>query len=144
MPTKFQVTVHGGKELERAFLSLANDAAVRRGITREQKAVLRPVAETARSKAPKDTGDLADSIDVFKVRGGMHDSVVAMGPSKDQFHGHFQEFGHQLRIAGGARSMPAQPFMRPAWDQHQRGVLRNFTTQLWSLYERAARRARRR
>lgn len=51
------------------------------------------------------------------------EAVVGVGPVKSLFYGSFQEFGTVRH--------KAQPFMRPAWDQHKDGAYRTIQARLW-------------
>lgn len=124
-----RVEMRGFDELERKLAKLATSLPE----ARQQKILSDAgeiVAEEARMLAPVRFGNLRDSIAVstevlggaFKMDGGLSlgSLQVLIGPSKggnpDGFYGHFVEFG--------TVSMPAQPFMRPAFD-HTEGQLRS-------------------
>lgn len=132
-----KVHVEGLKELEQALQQLpkANAKAVLR---RTLKEAGEPVAKTARSLAPREMGYLRESIDVSpklssrQATMNNRQSPVEMyiGPGTDPA-GHLQEFGtgpgHQ-----------AQPFMRPAWDQHKNEVLDIIANRTWLEIEKTA------
>lgn len=132
-----KVHVEGLKELEQALqqLPMANAKAVLR---RTLKEAGEPVAKTARSLAPREMGYLRESIDVGTKlsarQAKLHkkESPVEMfiGPGPDPA-AHLQEFGtgpgHQ-----------AQPFMRPAWDQHKNEVLDIIANRTWLEIEKTA------
>lgn len=132
-----KVHVEGLKELEQALQRLpkANAKAVLR---RTLKEAGEPVAKTARSLAPREMGYLRESIDVSpklssrQATMNNRQSPVEMyiGPGTDPA-GHLQEFGtgpgHQ-----------AQPFMRPAWDQHKNEVLDIIANRTWLEIEKTA------
>jgi HK97 gp10 family phage protein len=98
-----------------------------------------PIAESARNLAPVDLGDLRDSITVStrltrRQRGlhrkeGADDVEVFVGPGPHP-QAHLQEFGTVHH--------PPQPFMRPAWDEHQGKLLDNIAEDLWGEIRQAA------
>lgn len=142
--TMLRVEFTGGPELERALKDLPRFSLVTAQIRAAQMTALEPVAETARALAPKDFGDMAESIrprTVPRRRGGRRgDLTVGVGPDRAHFYGMFHEFGWNLKINGGTRPMAARPFLRPAWDQHRRGVLDSMKAALWERIEKTAKR----
>jgi HK97 gp10 family phage protein len=91
-----------------------------------------PMRATAADLAPRGPGrgpHLADNIviaETTRLPGGRgrwrdiedHEHVIAIGPAhkpNDVFYGVFQEFG--------TAHHPAQPFLRPAFDQHRKSVM---------------------
>lgn len=94
-----------------------------------------PIRATAASLAPRDpvsgTPHLADNIVIgttSKTRAQEGEVVVEVGPElkpDDVFYGMFQEYGtvnHQ-----------AQPFMRPAFDQHAPRIMGIVVADLWEV-----------
>lgn len=132
-----KVHVEGLKELEQALQQLpkANAKAVLR---RTLKEAGEPVAKTARSLAPELLGYLREGIDVStrlssrqsKLHKKQSPVEMFIGPKPDPA-AHLQEFGtgpgHQ-----------AQPFMRPAWDQHKNEVLDIIANRTWLEIEKTA------
>lgn len=139
MAKGFKVKVEGLKELERALQQLpkANAKAVLR---RTMKEAGEPVAKTARALAPEEMGYLRESIDVSTKLSGrqakLHkkESPVEMfiGPGPDPA-AHLQEFG-------SGPGHQAQPFLRPAWDQHKAEVLDTIANRTWLEIEKTAER----
>jgi HK97 gp10 family phage protein len=137
MAKGFSVKVEGLNELEQALRQLpkANAKAVLR---RTLKEAGEPVAKTARSLAPHELGYLRESIDVSpklssrQTRLRHKESPVEMyiGPGTDPA-GHLQEFG-----TGPGHH--AQPFLRPAWDQHKNEVLDTIANRTWLEIEKTA------
>lgn len=56
--------------------------------------------------------------------------AVAIGPSKAAFYGSFQEYGTAFH--------PAQPFARPAFDEHKELTLRLLSDEFWVVIRKAA------
>lgn len=105
-----KVTASGFKELDALLQKLPGQVA-REHLTDAVRGGAGFIAEEARRRAPRDTGDLAASIAIRMTRqrntGG--DPRAEIGPSKQQQHvGMFQELGTARH--------PAQPFLRPALD----------------------------
>ncbi|MCG7508873.1 HK97-gp10 family putative phage morphogenesis protein [Mesorhizobium retamae] len=130
------VKVEGLRELEQALKQLpkANAKAVLR---RTLKEAGEPIAKAARAKAPKFEMYLSESIDVgtklSRRQAGLHkkQSPVEMfvGPGPDPA-AHLAEFGS---IHG-----PAQPFMRPAWDENKDQALETIANLTWLEIEKTA------
>ena len=72
------------------------------------KAGAEVIAEEAARLAPKDTGALSDGIVAEAGRLQQGRAQINVGPGKDEWYGAKQEFGTER--------MPAQPFLRPAFD----------------------------
>jgi HK97 gp10 family phage protein len=97
-----------------------------------------PIAETARRLAPVEHGDLHGGIvvsDRLTARQrGLHQKrgpnevevFVGAGPHPQA---HLQEFGTSHH--------PAQPFMRPAWDQHKEKALEGIVADFWAAIKKA-------
>lgn len=136
MAKGFSVHVEGLRELEQALKQLprANAKAVLR---RTLKEAGEPIAKSARAKAPKFEMYLSESIDVgtklSRRQAGLHkkQSPVEMfvGPGPDPA-AHLDEFGS---VNG-----PAQPFMRPAWDENKDQALETIANLTWIEIEKAA------
>lgn len=76
---------------------------------------LEAIAEDAKSRVAKDTGDLEDSIHVVKDVGGWSPvagawSLEAGGGPHHVFYGHLVEFG------AAKANVPSQPFLVPAFE----------------------------
>lgn len=126
------ITVTGLKECGAALakLPLATSRAIQRDILTRRG---QPIADTARELAPRDEGDLRESIRVgdklSKRQAGLHHAVaptdvevfVGAGPLPQA---HLQEFG--------TVNNAAQPFMRPAWDAAKQQILTGIAADLWA------------
>jgi HK97 gp10 family phage protein len=144
-----KVKVEGLADLDRALSELPK-ATARNVLVRVGKAALEPMAETARTLAPKYHRDLADSIAVStrlgryaRWKGGRKQDFVEvyMGPGGRETggappQGVQQEFGNV--------NHPPQPFMRPAWEGEKEGALEIVKNQLGDEIQAAAERAARR
>lgn len=100
-----------------------------------------PIAETAQSLVPVAEGDLRKSIAVStrlsktqrkKHRKADRDDVEVFVGAGPHPQAHLQEFG--------TANHPAQPFLRPAWDQKRRSVLDGIKTAMWTEIRKAAER----
>jgi len=163
--TVTRMRVEGLRELDRNLgrLGKATGKAVLR---RVGKNVLKPMAAIAKSAAPRDQGNLAESIIVgTKIAGGdvgkqafakvlqgggsRGDAVSALRAARrgastvSVYMGPgrhpqaiFQEFGTVTNAP--------QPFMRPAWDQDKMAMLERIKDDLWNEITRAIQRAQRR
>jgi len=98
-------------------------------------AAAKPIQEEASMLAPRDDDarppHLAERIVVQVLSDeeiASDTPTVAIGPSRKVFYGFFQEFGYGPG--------PAQPFMRPAFDQHVQDSLKIIETHIWAHLER--------
>lgn len=112
MQTRVQLV--GMRELEEALANLRQPTAKSLG-RRVLKEAAEPVARRARAMAPRDQGELIESIDVSPsltrrqraTHAKFADVEMFIGPS-GVVQGITQEFGTWFH--------PPQPFMRPAWE----------------------------
>lgn len=133
---KFSVKFEGGVELAAALNALPKRVG-RRVLLQVLKDVAEPMRAAMASKAPREPGapDLADNMAISvaqrigSVDGGKWEkatetqAAVAVGPAKAFFYGIMQEYG---TVRHGA-----QPFARPAFDQHAQKVLTEIGRRLW-------------
>lgn len=79
-----------------------------------------PLVAAMKARCHVKTGDLQKSLGVRAIRTrGWSVIGVIVGPSKEQTHiARFLEYGtiRQNKRTGAASHIPAQPFLRPAWD----------------------------
>jgi len=142
MAGRVKFKFEGGKELQKALRALP-DATAKNTVRRVLKKRAQPVADAARSKAPKDDGQLRDSIAVStklskanrrdRKRFGRDDIEVFIGAGPLP-QAHLQEFGSSRH--------KAQPFLRPAWDERKDGVLEGLKDDLWTEIRKAVERQR--
>ncbi len=104
MPWMDDVKQHW-KELERI------DRAIMDGLPAAAEAGAQIVAAEAKVRAPRESGELADSIRAVKVEEGRYKAVWAA--SVGAFYGLFWEFGFR---PGGSGARLKRPFLRPAAD----------------------------
>ncbi|PHP21371.1 hypothetical protein CG471_02030 [Sphingobium sp. IP1] len=139
------VKITGLREINEVLRSLPRGTG-KAALTRFGKKRLEPMRDAAKAKAPKDSGELADSIIISTRQGSpgqrkrrFQDKAaveVYMGPSKDQ-HGHAvpQEFG--------SINNPPAGYMRGAWDEHSDALLTNLAEDLGAEVNATAARHRR-
>lgn len=137
---RMKVKVEGLREVKTALRQLPDATAkgVMRRVLRKAGA---PIAEAARQLVPVHEGDLRDSIAVstklsrrqrkMHRKGGRDDVEVFVGAGPHP-QAHLQEFGTSRH--------PAQPFLRPAWDQNKRSVLDGIKDDLWAEIRKSAER----
>jgi HK97 gp10 family phage protein len=135
---KVSVRVDGLREIEAALHELPK-ATGKNVVTRVLKKRGEPIANTARANAPVDQGQLRDSIGVstklskrqkrIHRKEGPDDIEVFVGAGALP-QAHMVEFGTD--------QMPAQPFMRPAWDKGKEAALEGIGQDLWAEIEKAA------
>ncbi len=133
-----RVSVAGDKDLMKALNALGE-----RLKKQHLQDALEDAAEPirARMEALAPTGDEAPHIKdhigispATKVEGvRLHEdqAAVAIGPTKGFFYGWFLEFG--------TAHMPAQPFVRPAFDAEHQGALRRLAGVIWNRLKGSAR-----
>lgn len=164
--------VEGLRECEQALKNLPK-ATARNVLRRVLLARAQPMVATMRSLAPNDQATAAPDLStnifastrvkndvgkaefagVMRAGGTKKEAAAAMrearrdaagegsfaevyaGPDVERFYGRFQE--------DGTPQHAAQPFMRPAWDQHRESMLFGIAGDLWrAIKEAAARYAR--
>lgn len=140
----------GAKEMDAALMELSGAVAVK--VVRQSLVEsLKPVADSAKGRAPQDEGKLERSIGVGtrltrrqrKLRqpivsaGGVEAYVGpgVVGGRYDGRHGHLQEFG---TVNHGP-----QPFMRPAWISNLQAVFGTLAQSMTKNLARAVRAAQR-
>lgn len=98
------MATEGFEKAERQLLAF--DRGARSSLPRAAAAGAKVIKEEVKRRAPRDQGDLADSVEDEALEGGngRAEHVVLVG----EFYGVFQEYG--------TKKMAAQPFFRPAID----------------------------
>lgn len=128
--------ISGLKELERG-LSELKTATAKNVARRTLKEAGEPLARRMRALAPRDEGDLIESIDVSQravEKPNIAPMEMYVGPGRHP-QAITQEFGTWFHAA--------HPYARPAWDQTKMAVLDIIITLLGIEIEKAAARARR-
>ena len=151
--------IRGGRELEAALNALGQDRLIKSTNRRALMNAAKPAVATARRLAPKGSpARMAEKIDVSSTlsrrqrRGGGYrrDPNVAhvfigaapRGPAVLNEFGTGPRYHKRTRKFVGAT--PAQPFMRPAWEQHKHQILEDYGSELWVQIEKSAKRLARR
>lgn len=139
--------IEGLKELEEAFKQLENVNQRKASARRAMKKAAQPMADTASQLAPRERGDLAESITVgtrlSKRQAKLHrkmfrddraavEMFVGAGPLSSA---HNQEFGNEHNAP--------QPFMRPALQSNVMGFLSTIKAELWADLQKTVARAER-
>lgn len=139
---KVKVQVEGLKEL---------DAALSQFTPTKRRAIGRVAldnggeifAKAARALAPKDSGGLAESIDVSGTLTRAQKAEHTKRAEQERFVGPDGRPQGHLREFGGDGN-PPHPFMRPAWDGNQQEVLDRIGDELWIGIEKAVQQKARR
>ena len=157
MKATFKFT--GGKDIEAALKALGDPKAIRRAALFGLRKAAEPMRDKAKSLAPRDVGNLEESIKIGSAkrkRGGDGDEAgVIIGidrsvqPARDvpraDGNGTYRDPG----VAGVAPikefgapeiNQPAEPFMRPAFDSEKERTPARVADHLWPAIERAAKR----
>lgn len=148
----------GAQELEAALNALGQDRLIKATNKRALLNAAKPAVATARRLAPKATERMANKIDVSSTlsrrqrRGGGYRSdpnvahvfigAAPRGPAVLDEFGTGPRYHKRTRKFVGAT--PAQPFMRPAWEQHKHQILDDYAAELWIQIEKSAKRLARR
>ena len=122
--------LEGARETERALRRLPRQVQGRIEMNALRQGA-KPIREAAQDRAPKDTGELEEEI-IVRGRRRQGETVVRIGPSKKAFQGMLQEFGTEHH--------PAQPWLRPAFDEKVAEALDRIGEFLGRGIERAAKR----
>lgn len=164
---KTTVRMEGLRELERELARLGNPTTRRASARRAGVAALVPMADKARTLAPRRRNDLADSISVGTKLSGPNAGRAAFGRVLQQggtrqaavaaMRDVQRETASQVFVYMGPGRHPQaitqefgtyfhdpQPFMRPAWDQESRATLTRIAVELWADIQKAVARAERR
>lgn len=167
-----KVDFTGGKELEAAFAQLKDGATKRRTALRALQKAAEIIRDRAKELAPDDpatgTGKyLRESIKVGKAKGyaqkdensgsrvttfvGIDGSVLPPKPSSRRKNkkGQSKDGGgvavYSIMVENGTATHPAQPYMRPAWeqtkDQALQAIIDITRAEIDATAARAARRA---
>ena len=137
---KMTVKVEGLREVEKAFAEIGK-AASKRVAQNALKQGGEILAKRMRQLAPRDEGNLIESIDVStrltRAQRQKHEKrapvEMFVGPNNPAAVP--QEFG--------TFKEPPQPFARPAWDETQGEVLKRISDELMVGVDKAVQRARR-
>ena len=122
MASPVTVQMTGGKELVRKLKRL--DQKVRKRIARKAlRGAANPIRDDAKANVPVAEGKLKRSLRTrvqvsSRTQAAFVEARWPMGA-----HAHLVEFGtvERVRKSGGSTgAMPAQPFLRPAFDRHVR------------------------
>lgn len=155
-----KLQMRGWKELAKAMRELGNDRTLKRGLRKSMLEAAEPIAKDARRRMKnRKSGKTAARIEASttlskRQRRGRRSAIqkakafgveVFVGPGP-RGPGVLNEFGSVLRRTKKGKStgiMPANPFMRPAWEAGKMQALETFSKKLWGYVEKAAERARR-
>lgn len=140
--------LEGFAELERELDRIGKVTAQKASLRRALRKSAQPLADLAQQKAPRgDTETLAPSISVstklskrqaskhrrmFKDDRAAVEMFVGAGPLSSA---HTQEFG--------TIHHPAQPFLRPAWDEDKKALLDRLKAEIWADIQKTLARAAR-
>lgn len=148
----------GARALEAALWDLGTDRLIKATMKRALLKAAKPAAQTAERLAPKRTGLMAGKVEASTTlsRRQRRDGGYKFNPNTayvwigagPRGPGVLNEFGtgprYQRRTKKFVGAMPAQPFLRPAWEQHKNQILEDFSADLWDQIEKSAKRLARR
>lgn len=137
---KTTVRISGLKELDRALGQLPKSTA-KSVLRRTLKEAAEPMAQTARGMAPVEEHHLVESIDVSTKLNRRQRRLHKKNNAKtfqDMFVGTNNPAGVQQEF--GNDRHPAQPFMRPAFDQEKKPTLDRIANSLWHEIDKSAKR----
>lgn len=149
------VRIEGLRELDAALAELGKSMG-RSAMRRAAVTALTPIVEDAKARvraSTNGTGKLAESLGV-STQLSRNQRREARRGSKSYFemyagtaalpHAHLLEFGTGLRFQKEPRKsvgfMPADPFLRPAWDAFRAELPKVVGAELWDEIEKAAKR----
>lgn len=123
---KGALRLEGGKEVAKALETLSKRVSKR--VQRDALEMAgEPMRRSMARRAPHEPGppDLRDTMVMSAAQGqDANEVAVAIGPSRSGFYGSFQELG--------TAHHPAQPFARPAFDEHAPDALRTIGDAFWT------------
>jgi len=122
--------VEGGAKIVASLRALSAEIGTAT-VSKTLKELLAPVAEEIASRAPEDTGKLAESIGVVPLRtdsaGVVSYAITPRRGAQFNYHGalaHLHEWG--------TKKMAAHPFIRPVWDARSPGLVAKFGESIWA------------
>lgn len=111
----------GGDELARKLAAL--DENLGGALLLEATiAAAKPIETAAAERAPRASGELAESMDTAVESARPRKTEVHVGPGPKGWHGIFAELGTDKQ--------PAQPFLRPAFDEQRDAAVDRFADTL--------------
>lgn len=138
---QLKVDLSGFRELERALAEELPKATARNVLRRTAINAMGRIEDRAKQLAPKDSGDLADSITTKTAKAARQQGSVRFARSSgvsvntgptgrpEGGKGAYQEFG--------TVKAPAQPYMRPAVDAEGQNVINDVREELTLQIEKA-------
>lgn len=141
MPKPFSFEMRGAKELEKALLEMRR-ATGRRVLRNALKKVGAPVVRDAKASVTVAEGNLRDSIKMKStLKKTQRRRRTSSTKDVDVFLGaEWPKGAHAHLVEFGTVSMPARPFLRPAWDANRARMLPKIGDEIWKSIEREARR----
>jgi HK97 gp10 family phage protein len=128
-----------------ALLDVATEVARDEVVAKAMLQVTRPIAaqmgDVLYQKVTRETGATGEAIEAAQVDKDETPGVVVveLGPRKGASRGWKAKYWEL-----GTSRLPARPFMRPTWDEHEAGFSAAVTAALQKVYGQVARRASRR
>ncbi|MES2494634.1 MAG: HK97-gp10 family putative phage morphogenesis protein [Pseudomonadota bacterium] len=137
------VKIEGLADLDEALRSLPKSTS--RSVLRSAGVIaLKPVIEAAREYVPVDEGDLRDSLTVTTRLSRRQRRKEAKqdkeGKPTVQLYAGAAALPHAHLVEFGTSTMPAQPFLRPAWEREKLNVLKILGAQLGIKIDKAVKR----
>lgn len=135
----------GVAEATEALLEVSTEVARDEVVAKAMLQVTRPIAaqmgETLYQKVTRETGATGEAIEAAQVDKDETPGlvVVELGPRRGAARGWKAKYWEL-----GTSRLPARPFMRPTWDEHEAGFSAAVTAALRKVFDQAAGRARRR
>lgn len=129
--------VDGLKDLDRAFIELAEEIGPKKVRTPARKAmhdVLKPMADEAKGRVRVDQGHLQRSI---KVGGTLNRSQKKLHEKQSDIEVHMGPSGLTQAITEefGAVDQAPHPYIRPTWEANKDGALDKLQDFLWGRIE---------
>jgi HK97 gp10 family phage protein len=124
MAQAFDISLLGDRELQQQFRALP--LAVQRKLLRQSfRAALRPVLTAARAAAPRLTGRLARTLRLraLRRRRGQLGMMVISGTRESLNIPADHPWYYPAHVELGTSKMPAQPYLRPAFDTQREHML---------------------
>ena len=140
--------IQGAKEIANMFGALPKQIKQYNLWKALWRKVGKDALEEAKSRVPKDTGRLRDSIRFFTTRRTKKFMGIYFGPrykgvykskEKSGFYGAFIEYGDEVMFYGKGKGK-AQKYMKPAWDNNKIAMTRNAFTEAIDIAAKAIKR----
>lgn len=152
MPVRAKFQIDGLRELEARARALPEGVGGNQLRSAVRAGMAKPVKEKAEQLAPRDTGRLANAIDMRIIGTKSRDAAIRQGNAREGYYvgvkrgkSRDDQDGawYYWFVENGTEKMPAQPFLRPALNAQAPKLIASFKREFDRILTLAEKRARR-